>query len=263
VKPVPSLPSVKGKLQSFTHSSLDILTHTGVIRVNIKQPLTTYKQVPSELSRVNSTSFVGVASVRQADGREVATQIKIFPPELRGAGEGSSMMGPAHGAMTHSRMTNGSVSRPAVSHSRMTNGTVQRGSGTTLVIHYQDGAQTVSVRLLVLVDGRTVYSPIFAGVFWDTQDVPSSRWNANNLGVGVRAEVAVGAAGLDVAEKPGGKRATDRVRDGVRGAWRGERGGIIDVDGAAAPDARACSICCLRTPAITFAPDSMATKSAI
>ncbi len=29
-----------------------------------------------------------------------------------------------------------------------------------------------SNKLLVLVDGRTVYSPLFSGVFWDTQDVP-------------------------------------------------------------------------------------------
>ena len=27
-------------------------------------------------------------------------------------------------------------------------------------------------KLLVLVDGRTVYTPIFAGVYWDTQDIP-------------------------------------------------------------------------------------------
>ena len=55
------------------------------------------------------------------------------------------MMDAAPGTTTHSRMTNGSVSRPVVSHSRMTNGTVQKGSGTTLVVHYQDGAQTISV----------------------------------------------------------------------------------------------------------------------
>ena len=40
-------------------------------------------------------------------------------------------------------MTNGSVSRPA-SHSRMTNGTVHK-SGTTLVLNYQGGSQTISV----------------------------------------------------------------------------------------------------------------------
>ncbi|WP_433983941.1 hypothetical protein RBB78_00460 [Tunturiibacter empetritectus] len=42
-------------------------------------------------------------------------------------------------------MTNGSVSRPAGSHSRMTNGTVQNSNGTTLVVNYQDGSQTISV----------------------------------------------------------------------------------------------------------------------
>jgi hypothetical protein len=169
VKAAPPLSGVKGKLQSFTGSSLAILTQSGVVHVNIKQPLTTYKQIPSDLSHVTSTSFVGVASIKQADGTELATQIKIFPPELRGAGEGSSMMDAAPGAMTHSRMTNGSVSRPATSHSRMTNGTVQKGSGTTLVVHYQDGAETVSVppnvpvtevarEKVTLADGDTVYA---------------------------------------------------------------------------------------------------------
>jgi len=32
-----------------------------------------------------------------------------------------------------------------------------------------------SNKLLVLIDGRTVYSPIFAGVFWDSQNVPVDR----------------------------------------------------------------------------------------
>jgi hypothetical protein len=79
------------------------------------------------------------------------------------------MMDAAPGAMTHSRMTNGSASRPVTSHSRMTNGTVQKGSATTLVVHYQDGAQTVSVppnvpvkevarEKMMLASGDTVYA---------------------------------------------------------------------------------------------------------
>src|SRR6266700_6780772 len=74
---------------------------------------------------------------------EVAKQIIIFPAELSGAAEGSVLTDPP-GAATHSRMTNGSVSRP-VSPSRMTNGTLQKGSGTTLVVQYQDGSKTISV----------------------------------------------------------------------------------------------------------------------
>jgi hypothetical protein len=140
----PPISGVIGKVQSFTGSSLDVQTPSGVVHVAVKQPFTTYKQIPSDLSHVTSASYVGVASVQQADGTQIAKQIFIFPPELSGAAEGSVLTDPP-GATTHSRMTNGSVSRPAASHSRMTNGTVQKGSGTTLVVRYQDGAQTISV----------------------------------------------------------------------------------------------------------------------
>jgi hypothetical protein len=115
-----------------------------VVHVDVKQPLTTYKQMPSDLGHVASASYVGVASTEQADGKEVAKQIIIFPAELNGAAEGSVLTDPP-GATTHSRMTNGSVSRPVVSHSRMTNGTIQKDSGTTLVVQYQDGSKTISV----------------------------------------------------------------------------------------------------------------------
>lgn len=143
----PPISGVKGKLVAATHDTITIQTPHGVVRIATRQPLTTYHQVPSNLSHVTSSSYVGVASMKQANGMEVATQIKIFPPELSGAGEGSVMMGGTPGAMTHSRMTNGSVSRPvsAISHSRMTNGTVQKGNGTALVVHYQGGAKTISV----------------------------------------------------------------------------------------------------------------------
>src|SRR3984893_15612450 len=105
------------------------------------QPTSRYRR---DLTHVSSASYVGVASTEQADGKEVAKQIIIFPAELSGAAEGSVLTDPP-GATTHSRMTNGSVSRPAESHSRMTNGTVQKGGGTILVVQYQDGSKTISV----------------------------------------------------------------------------------------------------------------------
>jgi len=149
-KPAPPLSGVIGKVQSVTDSSIDVQTGSGVVHVAITQPLITYKQVPSELSHVTSTSYVGVASTTQADGKEVANLIIIFPEELRGAAEGSVLTDPP-GATSHSRMTNGSVSRPAASHSRMTNGTVEKGSGTTLVVQYQEGSKTISVPANVAV----------------------------------------------------------------------------------------------------------------
>src|SRR4029077_94189 len=138
----PPMEGVIGKLQSFDGNSLDVMTPSGAIHVAVKEPLTTYKQIPSDLSHITASSYVGVASTEQADGKQVAKQVFIFPAELSGAAEGSVLTDPP-GATTHSRMTNGSVSRPAT-HSRMTNGTVQK-SGTTLVVNYQGGSQTVSV----------------------------------------------------------------------------------------------------------------------
>ena len=140
----PAMQGVKGKVQAITSNSLDIMTPSGVVHVKVQQPLTTYEAVPSDLSHVTSDSFVGVTSVKQADGSEVAKQIKIFPAELRGLGAGSNMIPAAPGAASQSRMTNGSVVRPTPAASRMTNGTVQK-QGTTIVVRYQDGSQTISV----------------------------------------------------------------------------------------------------------------------
>jgi hypothetical protein len=164
----PPIPGVVGKLNVVTNSSVEIQTKTGVVRVEIKQPLTIYREVPSDLSHVTSTTYVGVTSVKQANGMELAKHIMIFPAELRGAAEGSFMMDAAPNATTNSRMTNGSVARPAASNSRMTNGTVRKGGGATLVVHYQDGAQTISVPpnvpvteaapvKMTLTEGDTIY----------------------------------------------------------------------------------------------------------
>lgn len=141
-KGAPPIDGVIGKLQSFDGKSLDVQTPSGVVHLVVKQPLTTYKQNPSDLSHVASAPYIGVASVEQADGKQVAKQIFIFPAELRGAAEGSFLTDPP-GATSLSRMTNGTVSRS--SHSRMTNGSVQKSGGTTLVVNYQDGSQTISV----------------------------------------------------------------------------------------------------------------------
>jgi hypothetical protein len=138
-KAAPSIDGVIGKVQSFDGKSLDVATSSGVVHVVVKQPLTTYKQIPSDLSDITASSYVGVASAEQ-DGKQIAKQVFIFPTELSGAAEGSVLTDPP-GATSHSRMTNGSVSRPAVAHSRMTNGTVQNAGGTTLVVRYQDGSQ--------------------------------------------------------------------------------------------------------------------------
>jgi hypothetical protein len=184
VKAAPPIPGVLGKLQSFTDTSLDVQTKSGVVHVSIRQPLTTYKQLPSDMSHVTSTSYVGVASIEQADGTQLAKQILIFPAELRGAAEGSVLTDAAPGATTPSRMTNGSVSRPAVSHSRMTNGTVQKGSATTLVVKYKNGVQTISVPSNVPVTVAAQGKVILASgdfIYAATEKLPNGSLTTNKI----------------------------------------------------------------------------------
>jgi hypothetical protein len=182
-RPAPPLAGVLGKVQSFTDSSLYVATPTGVIHVKVTQPLATYKQIPSDLSHVSSNSYVGVASVQQADGTELAKQVIIFPKELRGAAEGS-VLTDAPGATAHSRMTNGSVSKPAVSHSRKTNGTVQKGDSSTLVVRYQDGSQTISIPsgvpvVMVAKEPVTVSAGDF--VYAATEKLPDGTLTTNKI----------------------------------------------------------------------------------
>jgi hypothetical protein len=183
VQPAPPLSGVLGKIQSITGTSLDVATPSGVVHVIVKQPLATYKQIPSDLNHVTSSSYVGVPSVQQADGTELAKQVIIFPKELRGAAEGS-VLTDAPGATTHSRMTNGSVSKPAASHSRMTNGSVEKGGGSTLVVRYQGGSQTISLpsgvpvtlvakTTVTLGAGDTIYAP--------TEKLPDGKLTTNKI----------------------------------------------------------------------------------
>jgi len=144
---VPPLSGVLGEIKSVTSNSIEIGTKSGVVSLEITQPVTTYRQIPSDLSQVTSDSYIGVASEEGPNGTEIAKQIIVFPAELRGAAEGSVLLDAPAGTVSRSRMTNGSVSRqPAAQpRSRMTNGVLQPGNGMTLVLRYQDGTRTVSV----------------------------------------------------------------------------------------------------------------------
>ena len=48
---------------------------------------------------------------------------------------------------------------------------VSQISGPQYGIAARGFAISTANKMLVLIDGRTVYSPVFAGVFWETQDI--------------------------------------------------------------------------------------------
>ena len=73
------------------------------------------------------------------------SKIFIFPRSCVGLRKAVSLHRPSWCNLPQQNDPNGTVSRQLTSHSRMTNRTVQKSGGTTLVVNYQDGSQTISV----------------------------------------------------------------------------------------------------------------------
>lgn len=134
-----ALKPVRGTIAVISDTSVTVTTRTGAQQVHIVAPLHVYTRTTSDLSHVTPNTFVGITSVKQPDGSERATEIHIFPDELRGVGEGSRMMQPTAGR-GNARMTNG-----AVAQSRMTNGSVTTKGATRYTVQYAGGAQTIEV----------------------------------------------------------------------------------------------------------------------
>jgi hypothetical protein len=140
---------LRGTVTSVSANQLVLKADTGAITVATTQPFHLYVRAPSDLAHVKESSFIGVTTVKQPDGSERATEIHVFPEELRGLGEGSRMMAPDT-STARSRMTNGNVSASRMtngtaSQSRMSNGSVSSTNGSTLVVQYAGGSQTVTV----------------------------------------------------------------------------------------------------------------------
>src|SRR6266853_1071275 len=73
---------------------------------------------------------------------------------------------------------------------------VARASASSYAISARGFNNTIDNKLLVLIDGRTVYTPLFSGVFWDAQDV-FAYGQAGDLerGYGARYGGALGEGG--------------------------------------------------------------------
>lgn len=143
-----SVANIRGTVATVSETDIAIKTDTGTVNVKLSQPFQVYEREPGKLADVKDNSFIGVTTVKQPDGAEQATEIHIFPEELRGMGEGSRMMTQnagggnrmTNGAVTSSRMTNGTASP-----SRMSNGSVTNATGSSFVVQYSGGSQTVKV----------------------------------------------------------------------------------------------------------------------
>lgn len=142
--------NVRGAVASVSDSEVVVAAPTGNVTVKLMQPFQVYDREPATLADVKDNVFIGVTTVKQPDGSERATEIHIFPEELRGMGAGSRMMTQNAGGGAGNRMTNGAVSNSRMTNgtaapSRMSNGNVSAANGSTLEVQFPGGSQKVTV----------------------------------------------------------------------------------------------------------------------
>lgn len=150
---------VRGTIVSETANSVTVDTYAHKpITVGLTAKTAYLKVEKSSLNNVEKGSYIGTAT-KNVGGTQIALELVIFPPSLRGTGEGHYAWDKipdttlSSGVRTDSSMTNGNVavvstSVPDVS-STMTNGDVaaskSQGGVTHLVVTYKGGHEDVLV----------------------------------------------------------------------------------------------------------------------
>jgi hypothetical protein len=196
---------VRGTIASAAADSVTVDTYAHKpVTVDLTGNTTYLKVEKSNLNNVEKGSFIGTAT-KDVGGMHVALEVVIFPPSMRGAGEGhyawdnipdTTLSG---GPQTRSSMTNGNVSAisssvPLVKTS-MTNGDVgashSQGGVTHLVVTYKGGQQNVLVPPTAPI---VTFRPGTKALLADGKDV---FIKATQTGSGlVASTVAVGVDGI-------------------------------------------------------------------
>jgi hypothetical protein len=150
---------LRGIVTAVSANEVTVHTATGDVSMSVSGDTKYLTTVHADVKSITADSYIGVAT-KDVGGKQVALDIIIFPPAMKGAAEGhfgwdrmpdTTLAG---GANTASSMTNGSVAAVALggtatTNSSMTNGSVatasESGGAKQLTITYKGGEQKVLV----------------------------------------------------------------------------------------------------------------------
>jgi hypothetical protein len=115
-QPAPASTRVRGTIDRIDGNTLAIKPRTGAaVTVTLADDARIIGVKKADLSQVQSGSYIGTASVPQPDGTAKALEVTVFPPSLKGVGEGSF----AYDLGSNSTMTNGTIGDLVVSNGRV------------------------------------------------------------------------------------------------------------------------------------------------
>ena len=122
---------VRGTIERVEGQTLVVKSRDGAeLKVVLPDNAVVVALVKSSLSDIKPGSFVGVTGMPQADGRQKAVEVHIFPEAMRGTGEGHRPWD----LQPQSTMTNANVEQ-----------TVAGVDGHTLTLKYKDGEKKIIV----------------------------------------------------------------------------------------------------------------------
>src|ERR1700739_3539797 len=149
---------VRGTVAAVSGDTLTVRTALGQnVPVTLTDRTRYLKVAPSSLNHVDPGAYIGTAT-KSIGNQLIALEVTIFPPSLKGTGEGHyawdripdttlSGVGTAPSAMTNGTVS--TVSAPTTVSSAMTNGTVSSAAGSggakQIVVTYKGGKQVVLV----------------------------------------------------------------------------------------------------------------------
>jgi hypothetical protein len=121
---------LRGTIEAVSPDSLELTLRSGA-KAGVKLPpgLRVTWVTQAKLAEVTPGSYVGTAAVAQPDGTLKALELQVFPPAMRGVGEGTH----AWDLGADSSMTNGTVGDVVVTHGRMMTITYKGGEKQVLV----------------------------------------------------------------------------------------------------------------------------------
>jgi hypothetical protein len=150
---------VRGTVAAVSGDTLTVRTDLGQnVPVMLTDKTHYLKVAPSSLDHVDPGAYIGTATKSIGD-QLIALEVVVFPPSLKGTGEGHYAWDRlpdttlSEGSTTSSAMTNGTVSAAAPASgtvdSAMTNGTVSSanasGGAKQITVTYNGGKQVIIV----------------------------------------------------------------------------------------------------------------------
>jgi hypothetical protein len=94
-----------GTIEKFNHDVLTVRTGMGPAIVAVTPKTKISGVAARKLSDIEPNDFIGVTAVQSKDGTLHATEVHIFPPPMRGVGEGHRPMGRPDTTMTNAAVT--------------------------------------------------------------------------------------------------------------------------------------------------------------